>query len=111
MPTCRERSLTILSGLLISLAGVMQVRAEDPWAWIDLSPAIDNALISDSIDDEGVHVTAEIEKTFLIIPIRYDPTAGARMINRTIFKSKDVHGFYGIRLLPDPPGPVSLDKL
>jgi hypothetical protein len=111
MRTRRQRLPSILPALLLSFSFMQALRADEPWAWIDLSPAINNALITESITDEGTAVVAEPEKAFLIIPIRYDPAGGNRVINRATFKSKDVHGFYGIRLLPDPTGQVDLEKL
>lgn len=77
------------------------------WIQVDLTSAIDQPLISESIQDEQTQVSAEAEKEFITIPLRYDrlirladgSKSSTSSLGKAAFKGKDLRGFYGLRLL------------
>ncbi len=95
-----------------ALAVTRAARAEDSrWLQVDLSPALTNELISSAIRDEGATVTAEADRVFLTIPFRYEFDAAPRTMTRSAMRAKEFRGVWGIRLLPEPLGPVDLALL
>lgn len=94
------------------MASGLAARAEDSaWLHVDLTPALTNELISSAIRDEGATVTAEADRVFLTIPFRYEFAAAPRTMTRSVMRAKEFRGVWGIRLLPEPLGPVDLSLL
>ncbi|GJQ25839.1 MAG: hypothetical protein HBSAPP02_08710 [Phycisphaerae bacterium] len=84
---------------------------ESAWLYVDLTPAMNNDLITPSIRDEGATVSAEADRVFLTIPFRYDLGAAPRTLTRSAMRAREFRGVWGIRLLPEPLGPIDLALL
>lgn len=74
------------------------------WMTIDLTPALDGSLFTDTLRDDETLVAADPEMEFLLLPLRYEPdrlskpAAGeseVRNLSRNSFKGRDARGFYG----------------
>lgn len=80
-------------------------RAEPPkeslasWLWLDLTPGVSEALVTDSIRDQGVTVRTSAGRVFVTLPFRYDPNAGPTTISRSAIRGAAGKWFYGLRLL------------
>ncbi len=72
----------------------------DPWMQLDLTSALDRSLFGYEIRDDGVKVEAEPDKTFLLLPLRYDAAAGPRSLSKNSFRGKHLRGFYGFQNVP-----------
>lgn len=97
----RAWGLDRTSKRIMAVADEWGVRLES-WVELDLKPALRGSLFFDSIRDDGLMVPAEPGKTFLVLPLWYDPAAGARVLSKAIVRGKDRRGYYGIQVLPGP---------
>lgn len=101
------------------LAGQWGIRLEGMFS-VDLTAAIEGSLISNSIRDEGLVVSADTEKEFLTLPIRFDFENRQRSIKpddkplslaRNTLKGRDAKDCYGVRPLIVRDGLVRADGL
>lgn len=97
--------------LTLAASGRAARAEESAWLYVDLTPALNNDLITTAIRDEGATVSAEADRVFLTIPFRYDFGAAPRTLTRSAMRAREFRGVWGIRLLPEPLGPVDLALL
>jgi len=98
------------------LAGDWGVSLER-WLQVDLTTALDQPLLKESIQDGQDQVTAEAEKEFIVIPLRYAPTLFAGDMNksssttlaRNSLKGKSGRGYYGLRLVSSEKNRLNID--
>ena len=87
------------------------------WLQVDLTTALDQPLLKESIQDGQDQVTAEAEKEFIVIPLRYAPTLFAAEMNksssttlaRNSLKGKSGRGYYGLRFISSEANRLNVD--
>ncbi len=81
------------------------------WVQPDLTLAVETSLFVKSIHDEGVAVSAQSGREFLLLPIRYQAVGPRRVISRLILARKDRPAFYGVYALYRKPVAATLTSL
>ena len=81
------------------------------WVQPDLTLAVETSLFAKSINDEGVAVSAQSGREFLLLPIRYQAVGPRRVISRLILSRKDRPAFYGVYALYRKPVAATLTSL
>lgn len=106
------------NAVIVELARKWNVRLE-PWVQLDLTPALDSALFSTEIRDEGQRVVAAPDHVFLTLPLRYEaqslfaaPAESAdQTFSKSLLRGRDKKGLYGFRHVSVSEGRVRIDGL
>lgn len=80
------------------LASAWDVRL-GPAFRLDLTPALDAPLWSESLQDENTSVSAKPGHRFLTLPLRFDPAEPGPILSKSTFRGRFQRGIYGFRVL------------